>query len=318
VPDSRLVDPLRPDALKGLRSSACARSGNVAGPRILVILIGATLVALLASACAPDPENPAGHVDGIAQRIVTLAPHITELAYAAGAGELLVATVEYSDFPAAATALPRVGDAFRVDFERLAMLEPDLLLVWASGTPAETVSKLRELNYRVVALDSASLEDVAADIVAIGELAGTSDIAEPAAAALRQDIARLRTDYSASQQQRVFFQISNEPLFTVTGAHIISDVIELCGGQNIFHDLSGLAPPVTLEAVIAADPDVVIAAVSAGAEGWQDAWLRWDSMQAVRNSNLYGVNRDLISRPGPRIVAAAQEVCNALGIAAGN
>jgi iron complex transport system substrate-binding protein len=317
VSDSRIADPLRPDALKQFRGFAHARPGSVAGLQNLVILVGATLVALLASACAPEPEDPPGHAGVIAQRIVTLAPHITELAYAAGAGELLVATVEYSDFPAAAAELPRVGDAFRVDFERLAMLEPDLLLVWTSGTPVETVHKLRELNYRVVALDSGSLEDVAADIVEIGELAGTSDIAEPAAAALREDIARLRTDYSTSQQQRVFFQISNEPLFTVTGAHIISDVIGLCGGQNIFRDLSGLAPPVTLEAVIAADPDVVIAAVSAGAEGWQDAWLRWDSMHAVRNGKLYGVNRDLISRPGPRIVAAAQEVCNALGVAAG-
>jgi iron complex transport system substrate-binding protein len=252
-----------------------------------------------------------------ATRIVSLSPHITELVFAAGAGEQLVGVVEYSDFPLAAAELPRVGDAFRVDYEVISLLQPDLVLAWESGNPVEIVERLRELGYRVVETEPQGLESVAAQLQLIGELAGTSDYADQAAATLRKRIAELGRNSGESEPLSVFWQISADPYFTVTDRHIINEVIELCGGRNVFADVSGVAPTVTLEAVLAERPDVIIASVAPADEAWKEGWQRWSQLPAVQQKHLYGVDPDLISRAGPRIVDGAAQVCAALEAARG-
>ena len=229
--------------------------------RLLALL---ALVATMVACAPPEPPSPTG---AVATRIVSLAPHLTELVYAAGAGDKLVATIEYSDYPPEAELLPRIGHAFRIDFESLALLEPDLVLAWSTGTSAENIRRLRELNYRVVAIETQTLDDVARDLLVIGELAGTDDVARLRAAEFRAEIDKLRERYQGQSPRSVFFQISLEPLYTVTGSHIINDVIELCGGANIFAELGGVAPPVSVEAVIAAQPDVILGAASPGDDG---------------------------------------------------
>jgi len=266
----------------------------------------------------PETEVSADVGDASAVRIISLAPHITELVYAAGAGDSLVGAVEYSDYPAAARDVPRIGDAFRVDYEEIALLEPDLLLAWGSGTPREVVERLRSMGYRVVELEPESIEAIAAELREVGELAGTTREAEQKAEAMLREFGMLQSLYGGRPPLKVFFQISPEPLFTVGGEHVISAIIEICSGQNVFADVQSVAPSVSMEAVIATNPDVILAAVSGGDTAWEQPWRSWQRIPAVEHMNLYSINRDLISRSGPRIVAGARQVCEALEQARAN
>jgi len=263
-------------------------------------------------ACEQPDRQSAIATDDVAERIVSLSPHLTELTFAAGAGQRLVGVVDYSDYPEAAVAIPRIGDAFRIDYEAISLLNPDLVLAWQGGTSRETIQRMRSLGYRVVELDAGRLADITEQLLAIGRLAGTDSAAQVAAAELTSEITTLRTRNRDKRPVSVFFQISAEPLFSVTGKHVISDIIEVCGGRNVFTELSGLAPSVDMEAVAAANPDVIIAAVRQGDTAWMDRWRRLAQLTAVRLGHLYSVDRDFISRSGPRIIDGAVEICDAL------
>lgn len=244
-------------------------------------------------------------------RIVSLAPHLTELAYAAGAGESLVGTVEYSDYPQAARALPRVGDGWRVDTERLLALEPDLVLAWSSGTPADTIRRLEALKLRVVTIPTYRLADVPAALRSIGRITGTSAVAEPAAASFEAEVRRLRAKYSRQHKLSVFIQIDDEPLYTVSRRHVISEVVELCGGRNIFADLAQVAPPVAIEAVLARDPQVILSTDDTIADPGA-YWRRWPSLSAVRHGAIYSMPADTLARSTPRLVEGVRATCEAL------
>ena len=254
-------------------------------------------------------------------RIISLAPHLTELVFTAGAGDFLVGAVEYSDFPAAARQLPRVGDSYRVDYEVVSSLAPDLILVWPSGTPPEVINRLRELGFEVLALEPLRLDDIAEHVLTIGQFAGTGQTASIEAAKFRAEIRALSQSHTNSLPLRVFYQVSSQPYFTITGSHVIDEIINLCGGQNVFADLNGLAPAVTLESILVADPEVIIGSVAATGEPgpqrdeWQTPWLRWQRLTAVRNNNLFSVSADLVNRSSTRIIAGAKQICADLMIA---
>ncbi len=244
-------------------------------------------------------------------RIVSLAPNLTELAYAAGAGGALVGTVEYSDFPANARALPRVGDAWRVDLERVLALHPDIVLVWPSGTPQATVDRLRQLGLRTVSIPTYRLTDVPAALRQLGALAGSPAAAERAAAAFEQEVAALRATHAEVRRVSVFIEIAAEPVFTVNGRHVISEIVELCGGDNVFADLPQLAPPVATEAILARDPEVILSTDDGGVDPRQQ-WSRWGRLKSVRAGTVYALPPDLVVRASPRLVRGAGAVCAAL------
>lgn len=270
--------------------------------RHLVAVLGAGALALAAGAHAGSEP---------ARRIVTLAPHLTELTYSAGAGDRLVGADAYSDYPPEARALPRVGDAFQVDYERLLALRPDLVLVWTTGMPEQVIERIGELGLHVERVATARLADIATAIVHIGDLAGTRAEAERAAQAYSAQVAALREKYAGRAPITVFYQISETPLYTVSGQHVINELIELCGGRNIFAELEQVAPPVGLEAVLERDPEVIVTAD--GAQGDPLAvWKRWSGVRAVRLGNLYTVNADRVARSTTRIVAGAEQICSVL------
>lgn len=279
-----------------------------------------TLACLLAAGC-DDVGSERAQPVADASRIVALSPHLAELSFTAGAGDRLVGAVEYSDYPAAAAALPRVGDAFRLDYEAIAALEPDLVLAWRSGTPADVQARLSELGYRVVALDATTLAGIAEQITAIGDLAGTSTIAEPAATAYLRQLSEISGRYRDAVPIDVFYQISAQPLFTISGRHAINEAIELCGGRNVFVDIDGLSPAVSLESVIVAAPQAIVSAQSppsrAAADALREQWSAWTSVPAVRAENLFVVDADLIHRPAARILDAITAMCSALDVARG-
>jgi iron complex transport system substrate-binding protein len=276
-------------------------------PRRRACAVATLSVAALAGIAAAATAPPAQH----ARRIVTLAPNLTELVYSAGAGDRLVGADAYSDYPAAARELPRIGDAFQVDYERLLALRPDLVLVWDTGTPEPVIERISGLHLRVERLSFTHLEDVATGIKKIGVLAGTTMQASGAAQEYLGRLSSLRAEHHESSPVRVFYQISEKPLYTVNGAHLISQMIELCGGRNLFAELDQLAPAVSLEAVLERNPDAIITAD--GAQGAPlSVWKRWPHVGAVALGNLSPVHADHVARATPRLVEGVHELCDVI------
>jgi len=248
-----------------------------------------------------------------AVRIVSLAPHITEVVFAAGAGEQLVGAVSYSDYPEAAKDIPRVGSYDSVSLETLVALGPDLILAWRSGNGDEVVKRLGSLGLTVYVDEPKTLEDVAQSLRVVGQLTGNDDTANAAAQDFMDALLRLRETYSERETIGVYYQIWDEPLLTLNGDHLISDVVRLCGGSNVFADAITLVSRISVESVIRADPQVIIASgMDQARPQWLDAWRQWDSMQAVQNKQLYFVPPDLLQRHTPRIIQGAEILCRQL------
>ena len=251
-----------------------------------------------------------------AKRIITLAPHATELLYAAGAGDRLVGTVDYSDYPPAAKKIPRVGSYDRFDLEAISALKPDLIIAWETGNPAAQVDKLKALGLTVYVTQPNRMEDVAGQLERYGRLAGSQAAADAAAAQFRQRLDRLRQTYAGKPPVRVFYQIWINPLMTVGGPQIITDAIRLCGGENVFGQLSQMAPVVSVEGVLAADPEAIVATGMGDARpDWLNDWNKWPRMTAVKRGNLFHIHPDLMQRHTPRILDGAEKLCAELDVA---
>ncbi|MDR1995408.1 cobalamin-binding protein [Azonexus sp.] len=251
-----------------------------------------------------------------AQRIVTLAPHAAEILFAAGAGSKLVGAVEYSDYPAEAKKVPRVGAYSRLDLEAIAALKPDLLLAWESGNNMNQIDKLRTLGLTVYVSQPNRMEDVADQLERLGQLAGTEAVANAAAQHFRERLASLRAANAGKPKVRVFYQIWKAPLMTVGGPQIISSAIALCGGVNMFGHLDRMAPTVSVEAVLEADPEVIIATgMSDARPDWLNDWAKWTRMTAVKRDNLFHIHPDILQRHTPRLLDGAERLCAVLDVA---
>jgi iron complex transport system substrate-binding protein len=245
------------------------------------------------------------------ERIVSLAPSLTELAFAAGAGSRVVGTVEYSDEPAAARKIPRVGDAFRVDVERIVALKPNLVLAWQSGTPEPTVQRLRELGLEVRVFDTQRIADVPRVVRELGEITETQSVARAAATQFEQEMSALSEKYERRTPLRVFLQVNSRPLYTVTGRQIMSELLTICGGRNIFSDLGQLAPQVALEAVIARNPEVIVITDEGNPHAFED-WRKWTHVDAVRTNNVFTLPANDLTRATTRLSQGAAALCRVL------
>lgn len=251
-----------------------------------------------------------------AQRIVALAPHITEVLFSAGAGAQIVGTVDFSNYPEAAKRIPNIGSYSRVDLEALLALKPDLVLAWETGNSLAQADKLRSLGIPVYISQPNNLLDVARQIERYGEMAGTEASARAAAQAFRQRLAALQAANRDKPKVRTFYQLWKSPLLTAGKTQIISDVMRVCGGENVFGTLTPMAPRVSLEAVIAADPEAIVASgMDEARPEWLDDWKRWPGMTAVARGNLFYVPPDLIQRHTVRILDGTERLCEHLDTA---
>lgn len=278
-----------------------------------VLGLVANTAALAAPVSVVDDTGQTVTLAAPAKRIVSLAPHITELLYAAGAGDRVVATVEHSDYPEAATKLPRVGGYSRIDLEAVAAAKPDLVIAWQSGNAVAHLDKLKSLGLPLFLSQPNRIEDVATSLEKLGQLAGTAPAAEAAADRFRRQLADLDKRYRQRPKVRVFYQVWKQPLLTVGGHQIISDVIRLCGGENVFANLDTMAPTVSVEAVLAANPEAIVAS-GMGEErpDWLDDWKRWTRVTAVARGNLFFIPPALIQRHTPRLLQGAERLCEQL------
>ena len=284
----------------------------------LVALAAALLLAVAARAADPAPlrlVDDAGHEVALghpAQRIVTLAPHLTELVYAAGAGGQLVAVGKYSDWPPEALSRPVISDAFTVNYEALARLKPDLVLVWGSGTPERTKSRLRTLGVAVYEIEIRDVDGLADTLRRIGRLAGTEAVAQARAQAIESDWAALKARYGGRKPVRVFFQLWDAPLMTLNGQHLISSAIAACGGTNVFAELPTLTATVSWEVAVQRDPELVVTAGAPGETAQPGRWSEFKRVSATRHGEFGHVEGDLLARSGPRFVDGARELCEAV------
>ncbi|MBI3524992.1 MAG: cobalamin-binding protein [Betaproteobacteria bacterium] len=275
----------------------------------LLLLLAVQLVH--AEIIVQDDVGHTLHLAAPARRIISLAPSITENLYAAGAGAYIVGAVDYSDYPQAARQLPRVGNYARLDLEAILALKPDLVIGWEGGNPAAHLAKLRALGVPLFISQPAKLDGIATSIERFGTLAGTGAVAGEAARAFRTRLAALRARYANQPPVRSFYQIWNQPLSTINGEQAISDVMRLCGAENVFAGLSQLAPTVTLEAVLAANPEAIVASgMNETRPEWLDMWKRWRDLTATARGNLFFIPPDIINRPTPRVLDGAQMLCN--------
>lgn len=252
-------------------------------------------------------------LDAPPQRIVSLAPNLTELAYAAGLGPRMVAVTAYSDYPEAARKLPQVGDAFRLDWERIVALKPDLVLAWESSLSARDRAAFARLKLKLLVLEPRRLDDIPRALRLLGQAGGTVAQAEAAARDFEQRRDALRECYASRPAVRVWFQIASDPLLTVNGEHIISDVLRLCGAQNVFAEAPLLTPAVSAEAVVQAQPQMLLGSADTPEqrERMREQW-RGMPLAAAKAGHMAFVSPDLISRASPRILEGTEQICEAV------
>lgn len=283
----------------------------------LVAVLGAGwCAAAVAAVTLTDDRGKTVVLDRPAARMVALAPHLTEIAFAAGAGGRLVGVSARSDYPDSAGDLPVVSDASRMDLERILALKPDLVLAWMSGNPMRRIERLERRGIPVLATEARHVGDVARLLRLVGLAAGSLEEAEQAARQYEERMRSLQTRYSQLRPVRVFVEVWHEPLITVSGAHLISGVVRLCGGVNVFGAARVLTPAVSAEAVLAARPQAVIMSSGAGQAADRAArWARFALVPAVQRGALYAVDPSLLERQGPRLADAAQILCESVSLA---
>lgn len=287
--------------------------------RLLFAILIATcfiLTPVYASISVIDDAGNTVTLQQPAKRIITLAPHLTEIAYAIGAGDHIVGTVMYSDYPAEAKQLPLVGDNLHIDMERVIAAKPDLLVVWLHNDESNQLEALRKLGIPLFYSEPHDLLHIPETMQRLGRLLGTEKQAQQVAGTMQKQLHDLQEKYAKRPTVRVFYQVWDKPLYTLNGKHYVSDVIRLCGGENVFSSLSAIAPVVNVEAVLKENPEVIVTGdMRDQKENGLNLWKPYSSLLAVKRDNLFALDPDLLVRPGPRIVAGAAVVCEKLELA---
>lgn len=283
--------------------------------RALLLIYSLFLIPLSSGAALAVLDSTGSQIklEEPARRIISLAPHTTELLFAAGAGQWVVGAVSYSDYPQAALKIPRIGGYQSLDFETIVRLKPDLIIAWKSGNSASAIEKLHKLGFPVFVTEARELEDIPALLAAISTLTATQQQGNRAVKQFNTHLSQLRQRYASVKKVKVFYQIWRQPLMTVNQDHLISKVIDLCGGINIFSGLTQLAGSVGIEGVLDRNPDVIlINGQGERYQQWSADWWQWNQMTAVKNRHVFEINPDTMSRHSPRILLGADEVCSRL------
>lgn len=306
-------------------------------PKIFLLNLLLIPILFLLTACGSEPKEGNSHQSNVnsirvtdnsgvvitlnspAERIIALAPHIVENVYSAGAGSQLVASVDYANYPPESENLPKVGGYNKFNIESIAALQPDVIFVWESGTPKPFIDKIKQLGIPVYLDEPSTLEEIADSIRNIGKLTGNDEVAKQAAEKHLSDLAALRQSQVNKDPVNVFYQVWDDPLYTINGKQIISSVLRLCGGINIYADEKIKAPIISLESLIERNPQVIMTgSTHESTDKSLDRWKKWPNMTAVAHENLFVVNADIVSRHTVRLIQGATSICQKLDIARAN
>ena len=282
--------------------------------KALILLAALAASQVQAAVTVKDDEGNTITLQKPAQRVISLAPHVTELLFAAGGGSHVVGVVSYSDFPEEAKKIPQIGSNREVDLERIMALKPDLIVVWRHGSSERQIDMVRKLGVPIYHSEPVKLDDIPDSVARLGQLMGTEKVATPAATELRQQLAGLRSRYASRPTVRTFYQVWDKPLYTLSGKHIVSDALRLCGGENIFAKLAVTAPVVSVEGVLQENPEAIFATAEKN-YGGVNMWKPYGTLLAVRNDNLFTIDGNLLNRSGPRMIPGAAVLCEKLELA---
>jgi len=282
--------------------------------RQMMVLAAALLAPAVGAVTVHDDAGNAVTLDKPAMRVISMAPHVTETLFAAGGGSRIVGAVNYSDYPEAAKSIPRIGSNREIDMERVISMKPDLIVAWMHNNSERQIEMVRKLGVPVFLSDPQKLEGIPDNVARLGQLMGTQAVADPAAAELRRQLASLRSRYAGRPTVRTFYQVWDKPLYTLSGRHIITDALRLCGGENIFDKLTVTAPIVSIESVLQADPEAVFGTAEKN-YGGVNLWKPYASLTATRKDNLFTVDGNLLNRAGPRMIAGTAVLCEKLELA---
>jgi iron complex transport system substrate-binding protein len=283
--------------------------------KALIVLLAALAASQAqATITVKDDDGNTVTLSRPAQRVISLAPHVTELLFAAGGGSHVVGVVAYSDFPEEAKKIPQIGSNREVDLERIMALKPDLIVVWRHGSSERQIEMVRKLGVPLFHSEPKKLDDIPESVATLGQLMGTEKAASPAAEALRQQLGSLRAHYANRPPVRAFYQVWDKPLYTLSGKHIITDALHLCGGENIFAKLTVTAPVVSVEGVLQENPEAIFATAEKN-YGGVSMWKPYGTLLAVRKDNLFTIDGNLLNRSGPRMIAGAAMLCEKLELA---
>lgn len=284
-------------------------------PRLAAALLFAPMMAHAAITVVDDAGRQVT-LQAPARRIISMAPHATELLFAAGGGERIVGAINFSDYPEAAKKIPLVGSNAQIDMERVIALKPDLLVVWQSGNTGRQLEQLGKLGIPVFYSEPHKLDQVADSLTRFGRLLGTEAAAAKSAADYRASIAGLGARYAKRPRVRVFYQIWDKPIYTLSGKHIIDDAIRLCGGENIFAGLAVVAPSVSTEAVLQANPEAIFGGDQHDpGDAGIGIWKPYRSLLAVERGNMFRLEGELLTRPGPRMAQGVAQLCDKIELA---
>lgn len=258
----------------------------------------------------PDDRGHRLPLEQPAQRIISLAPHLTEMLFSIGAGARLVGTVAHSDYPDAAALVPRIGSATRLDLERILEARPDLVLVWSSGNPRSWTETLERHGLRIYFNEPEHFADIATTLRRLGQLTGLEEQAERIARDFEAELARLRQEYRERAPVRLFYQVWDQPLMTLNDRHWVAEALALCGGENVFGTQDSLVPRLNLEAVLAEDPEAIVTGGPAEQDPrWLEPWRRWTQLTAVQRDNLFFIPPSWIQRATPRLTLGVEQLC---------
>lgn len=277
-------------------------------------IAGALIMLAQAGTAAGATAGPATRAPAIAAKAITLAPHITELIFAAGAGNKIVATVTSSDYPAAARKIPKIGNGIHINVEKIIALKPDVIIAWMPSGAAQTLNpSAAALHIPIVYSRPEKLDDIPNEIIRYGHFFGTQAVAEPSALALRERLDTLRKHYAQRSTVSVFIEVGAAPLYTIGRDPLLGDALKICGGANVYAQAMLAAPQVSAESVLVAQPDIVITSIenTAALEQRRRLWaeLRLD---AALKHHIYAIDPDELFRPGPRLVDATEKLCQYL------
>jgi len=262
-----------------------------------------------------DAAGRSIHLEHPAERIISLAPHLTENVYALGAGSQLIGAVSFSDYPEEANQLPRVGRYNQFDFERILALQPDLILAWHSGNPRRQVQQLKRLGLNVFYSEARTFDDLAEELHKLGRLLGRVSEAQVAITELDNGINELKNQYQGLRPVEVFYQIWDRPLMTINGEHWISQMLDLCGGKNLFAESTQLTPRLDKESLLQANPEAIMGGSGEASDQepeWLKAWRAYPQLRAVQKEQLFVVDSSLVTRPTLRSLEGARSICKSL------
>lgn len=257
-------------------------------------------------------NNKAQAEVGTPQRVISLAPHITELVYAVGAGDKLVAVSDYSDYPAEAQLLPRVNSFAALNIEAILALKPDLVLAWRSGNPPADLARLQQFGVRVEYSDPLLIDDIATELLQIGQWLGHAEQGALVATQIQQRLTLLRASYQQQAPVKVFYAMSTDPLSTVANQAWPAQLLQACGADNIFADAKNDYPQPQLEQLLLRQPEVIVRASKEGSTKQEQFWQRYPSLPAVRKQAFITLEPDWVYRATPRMIDATQQLCEAL------